>query len=90
MPRTRIERTNRDGVGTPVIAGGVSVRIRVVYRDVIDDASWFDSDAGSDTTKTICVFAAPTTGASQGAAGPHGLPVDRVTVVRVLDSNHIV
>lgn len=40
----------------------------------------------ADGSLTYCIYEGPSAGAIRGAAGANGLPVDRVTEVRMLDT----
>jgi hypothetical protein len=47
--------------------------------------TWVHSYVTGDKKKTFCIYDAPTPEAVRTAANRNGLPVDRITEVRVLD-----
>lgn len=85
MPRYVVERTFPDGLGIPVGADGAAVCLTVVERNTDEDVTWVHSYVSEDRKKTFCVYDAPTPEAVRKTAVRNGLPVDRITQVRVLD-----
>ena len=85
MKRYLVERTFPNGLGLPVNAEGAEVCRRVIARNAEDQVTWVHSYVTPDRTKTYCIYDAPNPEAIRRVAEGNGLPVDRVTEVRVLD-----
>lgn len=85
MPRYVIERTFPDGLGIPVNDSGAEVALKVVSRNGEQGVTWIHSYVTSDKKKTFCIYDGPTPEAIRKVAERNGLPVDRITEVRVLD-----
>lgn len=85
MPRYIIERTFADGLHIPINKDGVSACLSVIDRNAEDGVTWVHSYVSDDKSRTYCVYDAPTPEAIAAAARKNGLPVDKVTEVRVLD-----
>lgn len=85
MPRYVIERTFPDGLGIPVNNTGAEVALKVVSRNGEQGVTWIHSYVTSDKKKTFCIYDGPTPEAIRKVAERNGLPVDRITEVRVLD-----
>ena len=85
MPRYIIERTFPDGLAIPVDAEGAGLCGAVVKKNAEEGATWLQSYVSHDKKKTFCVYDAPSPEAVRRAAERNGLPVDRITAVRVLD-----
>lgn len=85
MPRYIVERTFPDGLSIPADPQGAQVCLRVVDNNAQDTVTWVHSYVTQDKTKTFCVYDAPSPEAIRSAAARNGLPVDRITEVRVLD-----
>ncbi len=85
MPRYMIERTFPDGLAIPVTEEGASLCGVVVKKNAEEGATWIHSYVSTDKNKTFCVYDAPSPEAVRRAAERNGLPVDRITEVRVLD-----
>ena len=85
MKRYLVERTFPNGLGLPVNAEGAEVCQRVIARNAEDQVTWVHSYVTPDRTKTYCIYDAPNPEAIRRVAEGNGLPVDRVTEVRVLD-----
>jgi hypothetical protein len=85
MPRYMIERTFPDGLAIPVDAEGAGLCSTVVRKNAEEGATWIHSYVSADKRKTFCVYDAPSPEAVRRAAERNGLPVDRITEVRVLD-----
>ena len=85
MPRYMIERTFPDGLNIPINADGESICLNVVDRNSEGGVTWVHSYVSGDKQKTFCIYDAPTPEAVRTAAQKNGLPVDRITEVRVLD-----
>lgn len=85
MPRYMIERNFSDGLHIPIDADGIKACASVVDRNAEDGVTWVHSYVSDDKSRTYCVYDAPTPEAVRTAAQKNGLPVDRITEVRVLD-----
>ena len=85
MPRFLVERTFVNGLGLPANAEGDAVCRTVVGRNSDAQVTWIHSYVTPDRTRTYCIYDAPTPEAIRQVANRNGLPVDRVTEVRVLD-----
>lgn len=85
MPRYLVERTFPNGLAIPVNAEGVKTTSTVVGNNSGDQVTWVHSYVSTDKKKTYCVYDGPSPDAIHRAASKNGLPVDRITEVRVLD-----
>lgn len=85
MPRFVIERTFPDGFTLPGASEGDRVCRVVDARNAAEGVHWLHSYFSDDRTRSFCVYDAPDAEAVRRAAAHNGLPVDRVTSVRVLD-----
>jgi hypothetical protein len=83
MPRYLVERTFEAGLPPgPEMAelcGGI------VERNGDGCVTWLHSYVSDDRRKTFCVYDGPTPEAIRKAASRNDLPVDRITLIRVLD-----
>jgi hypothetical protein len=85
MPRYVIERTFPDGLEIPMTAKGMEISLKVVGRNAEEGVTWVHSYVTQDKKKTFCVYDGPTPEAIRKVAERNGLPVDRISEVRVLD-----
>lgn len=85
MPRYMIERTFPEGLGLPTNAEGARVSASVVSTNATEGVTWIHSYVAPDRKRTFCVYDGPSPEAIRAAATKNGLPVDRITEVRVLD-----
>ena len=85
MPRYLIERTFPDGLAIPMNDEGAQVCLTVVGNNAVEGVTWVHSYVTDDKGKTFCIYDAPSPEAIRTAAELNGLPVDRITQVRVLD-----
>jgi len=85
MPRYMVERTFPQTLDIPATEEGASACLNVVDGNAELGVTWIHSYVSDDKTKTYCVYDGPTPEAIQQAAKRNGLPVDRITRVRVLD-----
>src|SRR5919199_453507 len=85
MARFLIERTFEDGLTIPAGAEGAEACGGVTQRNAAEGVTWIHSYVSDDRRTTYCVYDAPTPEAVRRAAAGNGLPVDRITAVRVLD-----
>lgn len=85
MPRYVIERTFPNGLDIPMTSKGMEVTLKVVGRNAEEGVTWVHSYVTQDKKKTFCVYDGPTPEAIRKVAERNGLPVDRISEVRVLD-----
>lgn len=85
MPRYLIERTFPDGLSLPADAQGAQASAAVVGNNWKDGVTWIHSYVTPDRKKTYCIYDGPTPEAIRVVAKANGLPVDRISEVRVLD-----
>lgn len=85
MPRYLVERTFPDGLTIPTNVEGAKGCLGVVGRNTDEDVTWVHSYVKPDRTRTFCIYDGPNPEAIRRAAERNGLPVDRMTEVRVLD-----
>jgi len=85
VPRYIIERTFPKCLAIPASQEGVQAALGVVARNADHGVTWVHSYVTEDRKKTFCVYDAPSPEAVRRAAADNGLPVDHITVVRVLD-----
>jgi hypothetical protein len=80
MPRYLVERTFSEELRI----GAARCR-EVVDRNADEGVTWIHSYVSEDRAKTFCVYEGPSPEAIRKTAMRNGLPVDRITQVRVLD-----
>ena len=85
MPRYLVERRFPDGLNIPMDASGAGVCQKVVDRNAADGVTWVHSYVTPDRSTTFCIYDGPDPEAIRRAADGNGLPVERITEVRVLD-----
>jgi hypothetical protein len=85
MPRYLVERSFPDGLALPPTAEGASVCRKVVDTNADDRVTWIHSYVTPDRLRTFCIYDAPDPEAIRRVAARNGLPIDRLTEVRVLD-----
>jgi hypothetical protein len=85
MPRYLVERTFPDGLEIPTDAGGAATCTKVVAQNLNEGVTWVHSYVTPDRVTTFCVYDGPDPEAIRRAATSNGLPVDKITEVRVLD-----
>lgn len=85
MPRYLVERTFPDGLGLLAAAAGPRNPSAVIGANAQHGVTWVHSYVTSDGRRSYCVVDGPSPEALRVAARTHGLPVDRITEVRVLD-----
>lgn len=85
MPRFLVERTFPEGLAIPVDSQGAETCLTVVGNNATEQVTWVHSYVTDDKGKTFCIYDAPSPDAIRTAAELNGLPVDRITEVRVLD-----
>src|SRR6266581_9497584 len=84
-PRYLIERVFPDGWAIPAGAEGRERCLAIVERNADEGVTWLNSYLSDDGKKAFCVYDAPTPEALRRTAARSGLPVERITEVRVLD-----
>lgn len=82
MPRYLVERTFPDGLPAPREAGAFAP---IVDRNADEGVTWLHSYVADDGKTTYCIYDAPSPEAIRRTATTNGLPVDRISEVRVLD-----
>jgi hypothetical protein len=85
MPRYVVERTFPSGLDIPLANRGAEICGAVVHRNGELGVTWIHSYVSDDKKTTFCVYDAPMPEAIRATAAANGLPVDRITEVRVLD-----
>jgi hypothetical protein len=85
MPRYLIERSFPDGLEIPMTTEGAQACLGVVGRNAEDGVTWIHSYVTPDKHRTFCIYDSPTPEAIRRVAQRNGLPVDRISEVRVLD-----
>jgi hypothetical protein len=85
MPRYLVQRTFAEGVPIPADPAGAEACLGVVGGNAALGVTWIHSYVTTDKALTYCVYDAPDPAAVRKAAEVNGLPVDRITEVRVLD-----
>jgi hypothetical protein len=85
MPRYLVERTFPEGLHIPPTTDGAAACSTVVDNNAAEGVTWVLSYVREDKGKTFCVYDGPNPEAIRKVAEVNGLPVDRITQVRVLD-----
>lgn len=85
MPRYLVQRTFPDGLRIPVTEAGAAAALGVVGKNAEVGVTWVHSYVSDDKQTTFCVYDGPDPEAIRRAAERNGLPVDRITEVRVFD-----
>jgi hypothetical protein len=85
MPRYVVERTFPGGWAISATPDGAEACLSIVGRNADEGVTWVHSYVSGDSTKTFCVYDAPSPEAIRKSATRNELPVDRITQVRVLD-----
>lgn len=85
MPRYLVERTFSEGLALPANSDGAQASANVVRNNMKDGVTWIHSYVTPDRRKTYCIYDGPSPEAIRVVAKANGLPVDRISEVRVLD-----
>ena len=85
MPRYVVQRTFAERLGIAATQEGARRCLDVVETNAVHGVTWVHSYITTDGSLTYCIYEGPSPGAIRRAAGANGLPVDRVTEVRMLD-----
>jgi len=85
MPRYVIERNFPDGLGLAPDEKGRHVAETVIRNNAKQEVNWLHSYVTLDKKRIFCIYDGPSPEAIRKVAERNGLPVDRITEVRVLD-----
>jgi len=85
MPRYMVERSFPEGLGLPMNDQGAQTCATVVANNLQEGVTWVHSYITPDRKKTYCIYDGPAPESIRQVAKKNGLPVDRITEVRVLD-----
>ena len=85
MARYMVERTFPEGLPLPINAKGADAARGVIVNNSRDGVTWIHSYFTPDRKRSFCVYDGPSPEAIRTVAASNGLPVDRITEVRVLD-----
>ena len=85
MPRYLIERTFSDHLALSALTQATQPRSTCIENNALDAVTWLYSYLAPNHKKSFCLYDAPNPEAIRRAAQRNGLPVDRITEVRVLD-----
>jgi hypothetical protein len=85
MPRFLVERTSAEPLALPEPGQGAPARRIFVENNARDGVVWLHSYLAPNGTRSFCLYEAPGPEAVRRAAERNGLPIDRITEVRVLD-----
>jgi predicted amidohydrolase YtcJ len=85
MPRYMIERTFPNGLGLSPNAEGKKAAEAVIAANAEHGVTWVHSYVTPDKKHTFCVYDGPSPEAIRKVAERNGLPLNKVTEVRVLD-----
>jgi hypothetical protein len=85
MPRYLVERTFPTALGLLPNETGARLARQVIFNNNEEDVTWIHSYVTVKKDKTYCIYDAPNPEAIRRVAERNGLPVDRITEVRVLD-----
>jgi hypothetical protein len=85
MPRYVVQRTFPERLGIAATREGAQQCRDVVETNAVHGVTWVHSYITADGALTYCIYEGPSPQAIRRAAEANGLPVDRVTEVRVLD-----
>lgn len=85
MRRFMVERSFPEGLDLPISDTGARTAEVVVDRNAEHGVTWIQSYFTPDRMRSFCIYDGPSERAIRDAAERNGLPVDRVTEIRVLD-----
>lgn len=85
MPRYLVERIFPDGLEIPTDKAGAATCGTVIEENAAEGVTWVHSYVTPNRTTTYCIYDGPDPEAIRRAAKRNGLPVERITEVRVLD-----
>ena len=85
MTRYLVERTSAEPLDLPEPGQAAQARGVFVENNARDGVVWLQSYLAPNGKKSFCLYEAPGPEAIRRAAERNGLPIDRITEVRVLD-----
>jgi hypothetical protein len=85
MPRYLIERNFPKGLGLAPNQQGREAAATVIGNNAQQGVTWVHSYVTLDKKQTFCIYDGPSPEAIRKVAERNGLPVERITEVRVLD-----
>ncbi|GAA0948898.1 DUF4242 domain-containing protein [Kribbella koreensis] len=85
MTRYLVERSFPEGLTIPTDDRGAKSCLNVVDGNAQHDVTWVHSYVSPDHKTTYCIYDGPSPEAIRSAAVTTGLPVTKITEVRVLD-----
>ena len=85
MKRYVVERIFPEGLSLPNNEKSCQIVLGVISNNTEDHVTWIHSYVSADKKKTFCIYDAPSPEAIKKAAEKNGLPLDKITEVRVLD-----
>ncbi len=85
MPRYLVERTFPNGISLPGPGGDEIERNSFLENNKLDGVTWVVTYVVPGRNKAFCIYDAPSPEALRRAAQRNGLPIDRISQVRVLD-----
>jgi predicted amidohydrolase YtcJ len=85
MPRYMIERTFPNGLALSPNAEGKKAAEAVIAANAEHGVTWVHSYVTPDKKHTFCIYDGPSPEAIRQVAERNGLPVNKITEVRVLD-----
>ena len=85
MPRYIVERSWPEAFGLQTDSEGVEACLNVVGINADQGVTWLHSYFSDDKKRSYCVYDGPDPEAIRRAADRTGLPIDRISKVRVLD-----
>jgi hypothetical protein len=87
MHRYLVERTFAPGSQSLSPALGESAQPMFIQAHDVRDVTWLRSYLTPDQGRSYCIFDGPSPEAVRKAARASGLPVDRISEVRILERN---
>ena len=84
MARYLVERSFPNGLALSATEEGATLCRELITANAWDQVTWIHSYVTPDKRKSYCVYDARNPEAIRRVAGYIGLPVDRITEVRVL------
>ncbi len=85
MKRYLVERSFSEGLNIPMNEKGCKTVLGVILNNTEEHVTWIHSYVSADKKKTYCIYEAPSPDAIRKAAEKNGLPVDKITEVKVLN-----
>lgn len=85
MPRYVVQRAFVEGLDLPATHQGADRCREIAANNAVHGVTWGHSYVTKDGVVSYCIYDGPSPEAVRRAAAANGLPVDRVTEVRVLD-----